>query len=145
MSKAGSKSPEEEHSSADAGDATEASVIVWETGKPTLLEKKKKRQKYSKGLAGIQRFEDSISAANLRIARAVAAGLEEYRTRRKRSARKKRDGPLRDVLQNSAHATAVFLKKSTRASDRVARAVDSKFVWRRVRSAIQLASWPFSR
>jgi len=57
-------------------------------------------KKYSRGLKEPQKLEASFSRAAARLARAVADGVDEYRSGSDKSARKKRDGAIRDAVRN---------------------------------------------
>ncbi|MCC7383292.1 MAG: hypothetical protein IT384_15760 [Deltaproteobacteria bacterium] len=76
---------------------------------------KKKRKKYSKGLKSAQRFEEGMTKAQRRLAKAVYEGLSTWNRTTDRSARKKKDGALRDVMKNSAKATEKAIRVAARA------------------------------
>ncbi len=88
--------------------------------KPLVLKykswKKKSGQakpRYTRGLKEIQLLEGDAANVAKKAARALARSVEVYDKKRGKSARKRRDGALRDYLQNSAHATSTFLKESS--------------------------------
>lgn len=78
-------------------------------------EPKKKKKKYSKGLKNAQRFEEGMTKAQRRLAKAVFEGLDSWNRATDRSARKKKDGALRDVMKNSAKATEKAIRVAARA------------------------------
>jgi hypothetical protein len=97
----------ERASSKSATDSATETVVVAEVTsdqQPIVYERKKKKgkrkKKYSRGLKEPQRLEKGVSRAAERIAQAVVDGLSEYRDRRGKSARKKRDGAIRDSVRN---------------------------------------------
>ncbi len=76
----------------------------------------KDKPKYSKRLEGAQKMERRMSRAGRRMAEAVLAGIETWEDRRDRSASKKRDGAVKDALENSVRAYSKALRKSTRVT-----------------------------
>jgi hypothetical protein len=62
--------------------------------------KRKGKKRYSRGLKEPEKMADSYARAASRLARAVADGVDEYRRSRDKSARRKRDGAIRDVVRN---------------------------------------------
>jgi len=76
------------------------------------MPKKKKKLKYSTGEAKrAQRFESSMSRATNRVARGVEIGLQEWRERSEKSAKKKKDGLVRDAWKNSITAGAKAVRE----------------------------------
>lgn len=87
-------------------DAPDAVVVEVTTDQqPIIYEKRtkkgKKKKKYSRGLKEPQREERRVSRAAERLAKAVVDGLSEYRDRRDKSARRKRDGAIKDAVRNA--------------------------------------------
>ena len=70
----------------------------------------KPKKRYSRRLKGAQKLERGFSKGLHRLARATEKGVETWRKSSDRSARKKRDGALKDAPVNYAravsHATA---------------------------------------
>jgi hypothetical protein len=66
--------------------------------------KEPKKPKYSRSLRGVQRLETGVSKALHRLARSTEVGLRTWRKSTKKSALKKRDGAVRDALENYAKA-----------------------------------------
>src|SRR5579863_8448722 len=84
------------------GGATERQVVVREQGGRRLtVYKIKRRQRTSRGVKELQRQEESLATAGEHLSEAVADGFSEYRRRRDSSAKKKRDGALKDVVRNT--------------------------------------------
>ena len=77
--------------------------------------KKKKRKKYSRGLRAIQELEVAGTKSSRRLTKALDRGLSTWITARNKSARKKRNGALRDSLKNSSKSMRQVLKQSSQA------------------------------
>lgn len=93
--------------------------------------KKKKKKKgaakwYSAGLKEVQRTERHLVRASHRMAKAVEKGLGSYRKSSLASARKKKDGALRDFVPNSAEAMSKALREASGVPSDLAKAVNSK-------------------
>lgn len=100
-------------------------------------EKKKRKPKYSKGVKPLAKMEKGAVKAQRRLASAVVAGLETWEKRRDRSSKKKRNGALRDALQNSAAAMSKSVRVASRATqDFVSSVPKPKKGWKTVRSVI---------
>ncbi len=96
-----------------------------------LIERKKKRRRtVSRELRDVETMERYLGRAAQRTARAVADGIDTYRRRRRRSARRKRDGALRDLPRNAAEGMAVTLRVASRVPIDLARAADTPTVRR---------------
>lgn len=87
--------------------------------------KPRRKRKYSKNLRDIQKFERNASRALQRVAGSVEAGVREWRKATNRSARRKRDGAIRDALDNYAKATGKQLRVMSRAPADLVRAFRS--------------------
>ncbi|HTQ79823.1 MAG TPA: hypothetical protein VMM92_07490, partial [Thermoanaerobaculia bacterium] len=102
--------------------ATAEQVVVL---KPVVYERTetKRKKKYSRGLKDAQRFEVDASRAAERLAQAVADGLSEYRSNRDKSARKKRDGAVKDVVRNAGLGLSKALEVAAQAPADLTRSV----------------------
>jgi len=77
------------------------------TLKPVVFKtKKKKKYKYSRGLKDLQRSSRGVAKVSSRLARSVVKGMDAYRKASDKSARKKRDGAIRDFPLNIAKVCA---------------------------------------
>jgi len=77
---------------------------------PILIEKKKRKKKYSRGfLRSIQEFEGGMSKSARKVIKAVRDGMEAYEDSRDESASAKKDGAIRDLLKNQSKALRVAL------------------------------------
>jgi hypothetical protein len=71
---------------------------------------KKKKKKYSRGLEDLQRTGIGITRVSSKVARSVFKGMQEFRKASDKSARKKRDGALRDIVLNMGKASSKSLR-----------------------------------
>ncbi len=118
-------------------------VVPQSTGilKPVVLKtKKKKKYKYSRGLRDIQRSSRGVAKVSLRLARSVIKGMDAYRKASDKSARKKRDGAIRDFGLNIAKGLGKSLRVSSRAPYDLARAMDQRGSRRLLRRQIRTTS-----
>jgi hypothetical protein len=58
-------------------------------------------------------LERGVSKASQRITRAVELGVFRWQKKRRRSSKKKRDGALRDAIENGLFAAGVALKEAS--------------------------------
>lgn len=75
---------------------------------------KKKRRRYSRRFKLLGRTEKQVSEAVQRAVDAVSSGLDEYRDRAEKSGRKKKDGALRDMIQNSIRGMGKSMVKASK-------------------------------
>ena len=85
------------------GQAPKASPVVTDKSAPVIL-KPKKKKKYSRNRRTIQELEVGLTDSARRLSKAVKDGLDTYIDERDKSARKKRDGAIRDLLRNQSKA-----------------------------------------
>lgn len=71
---------------------------------------KKPKRKYSKKWKGVQQLERSVSKATHRLVGSIDEGLRVWRKSTDKSARKKKDGAIRDALQNYAKAVSKSMR-----------------------------------
>lgn len=105
--------------------------------------KKKNRKKYSKGLKTIQRTEDGLTLAGRRLGDAVESGFRSYRKRRNKSARRRKDGPLRDMVRNTAGGVSQFFSVGSDIPYDVARKVNNRKFGKQVRDTVRFFTAPF--
>lgn len=129
---------------ADAGDTAHATAARSTTEGSAEQPKKarKRRKKYSKGLRDVQRLERGLSKASHRMVSAVEKGMRTYRRRSEKSARKAKDGALRDSFVNVAVASSETLAESAKIPLDLMEGVDTKRVWKRVRPVLRALSRP---
>lgn len=107
--------------------------------------KRKKKIKYSSGLKDVQRFERGLSKASHRLSRSLDRGFSIYRKRRDKSARKKKDGAIRDALENLSKGLGKTVRVSSNAPYDVARQVNTKSFSRQLRNTLRLFTPPLFR
>src|SRR4029453_1283784 len=95
--------------------------------------KPRRKRKYSKGLRPVQEFERHTSRALHRVVCSVEEGVREWRDETDRSARRRRDGAIRDALDNFAKATGKQLRVMSRTPEDMVRAVRSLRIGKTVR------------
>jgi glycine/D-amino acid oxidase-like deaminating enzyme len=80
----------------------------------------KRKKKYSKGaLKYGQKAEVSLSKGAHRLARAVEESLSVWRERRDVSARKRRNGAVRDAVKNYGKAVTKFYKVAAKFPEEI--------------------------
>ena len=95
--------------------------------------KKKNKKKYTKGLKSLQQLEQGSSRASRRIADGIAEGYDVYYKRRNKSARKRKDGALRDYPDNLSYAISRGLETASRAPYDFTRELNTNLLTRQVR------------
>ena len=105
----------------------------------------KKKRKYTRGTKDVQRLERGVTKASRRLSRAVASGFATYEKKRNKSSRKKRDGAIRDAIENWTRAYGRAIRKGSDAPYDVAKALNTKRLSRPIRDAIRLVTPPLFR
>jgi hypothetical protein len=97
--------------------------------KPIVLELKKKKRKskkrYTKELEEVQRMEGHLTRSAQRMARATEKGITSYRKLSIKSAKKKKDGAIRDFIPNSGIAMSHSLREASQLPYDIAKAMDT--------------------
>ena len=102
-----------------------------------LKGKRKSKKRYSKRLEEIQLMERHLTQASHRMARAFEKGIARYQDGSTKSAKKKRDGAVRDFIPNSGIAMSRALKEAYLIPSDIARAFNTKPMRRRVRRQLR--------
>jgi hypothetical protein len=112
---------------------------------PVLLgkKKKKKKKKESFGLRDAQDFQRAFSKASRRVARGLADGFATYDKRTRKSSRKKRDGAIRDAVENAARGLGKAGRVASWAPVDLIKGANTKTVRRAVRNTIRFFTAPF--
>lgn len=111
------------------------------TLRPIVLKlKKKKKRKYSRGLADLQRAGRGFTKISMRMSRSAFKGMDEFRKASDKSARKKRDGALRDLGVNMGKAASKSLRASSRIPRDFGKILHTRSMRRGVRRQIRIAS-----
>jgi hypothetical protein len=71
------------------------------------------KEKYSRGLADIQRLEGDAVRVAQRATKALSKSIDTYDHERRQSAKAKRDGAIEDFAYNSAKAVSVYMKEAS--------------------------------
>lgn len=95
----------------------DATLIVTET------KTKKRKRRYTRGLSGIQHLERGVARSLDVMAEGFARVFSDYKKRSDKSARKKRDGALRDGLENWTKAMGKGMSISSKAPYKFVRTV----------------------
>ena len=102
-----------------------------------LKVKSKKKRRYSKGLEEIQQMERHLTRATHRMARGIEKGIAQYRLKSLKSAKKKKDGAIRDFIPNTGIAMTHTLKEISPVPHDVSRAINTKPMRKRVRRQLR--------
>jgi len=93
---------------------------------PIVIRLKKKKRRYSSSLKTIQRRMRSSTKVTDRVLDAISSGLGKYRKRADRSSKKKKDGILKDFVNNSAAGLGATLRKSSKLPELIAKSMRSQ-------------------
>jgi len=94
------------------------------------VDRKRRKKRYSRGLRDLQTTNRGVARASRRLLRAVERGMSTYLKESDKSARKRRDGALRDFGLNSADAFGRGLRELSDIPRDLARTFDTRG-WRR--------------
>jgi len=109
--------------------------------KPIVLKtKKQKKKKYSSGLKDVQIVGRRMSKISSTLLSSVSEGIDAYRKASDKSARKKRDGALRDLNLNVAKGVSKALRESSDLPFDLAKSMSTRGSKRRVRRQIRAIS-----
>ena len=122
--------------------ATEAPADV---ASATVVKKKNKKRKYSSGMRSVQEFERGSTRAAREIGKAVSKGLSLYTKRSNKSSRKRRDGAVRDMIENVGKSLGKGLRAGSDAPNQFAKAVNSRRFSKQVRDALRMVAPPLFR
>lgn len=109
--------------SAVSRDAILTTPIYFKRDRPKKKGKRNRRKKYSRGSKGLQRLIFGFTKAAYRTTNAVARGLNTFAKRSNRSARKRRDGLIRDSLRNVSRGFNSGTRELGKAPDEIARRI----------------------
>jgi hypothetical protein len=103
----------------------------------TTTKKKRKKKYSSKSSRDFQEMGRGLSKGAFRMAYAVAIGLDTFYRNQNKSARKRKDGMIKDVMLNTARGLRDAGAEAARAPYDVYKRVD---VWRQARRAMKMFS-----
>ena len=126
--------PNETANETESGNSKSAPVGI---GRPIVVKSKKKKYRYSRGLKDLQRTGRSMTKVSSRLSRAVSKGVDTYRKSADKSARKKRDGAIRDFGLNAAKGLSKSLRASSRTPYDLARAINGPGTRKRIRRQLK--------
>jgi len=98
------------------------------------------RERYSRGLKDIQRFESDAVKIARKSAKALSKGLDTYEQESSRSAKEKKDGAIEDFVHNSAKAASAFIKETSDIPVDIADSMYTKSYRTRLRRNLRRAS-----
>jgi Family of unknown function (DUF6312) len=104
-----------------------------------------KKRKYSKGSQSIQELGRGMNKAAADVAGAVATALETYRDRANDSSYKKKDGMMRDAVENFAKAASEGMKKASDAPYDLVKTVTRGKGGKQLRKTAKMFSPPMFR
>ena len=116
-----------------------APLVVYDYTK----KKKRNRKKYSRGLRVVQRTEDGLTLAGRRFGDAVESGFRSYRKRRNKSARRRKDGPIRDIVRNTAGGLSRFFSVGSDIPYDVGKKVNNRRFGKQFRDTVWAFTAPF--
>ena len=96
-----------------ASTSTPAEDVMPVAGAIEIEPKKSKKPKYSKELKDFQKWERGMSRANHRMSRAVEGAMRTWRKEEKKSSKRRKDGAIRDGLENSVRAMTSFAREAS--------------------------------
>jgi hypothetical protein len=97
-------------------------------------------EKYSKGLADIQRLEGNVRRIAQKTTKAISKSIDVYERERQQSARAKTDGAIEDFIHNSAKAGSAYLKEAADLPIELADAVNPSHYRKRLRRNLRRVS-----
>jgi hypothetical protein len=104
--------------------------------------KKKKKRRFSQGLRTLQDVERGVTVSMRTVSAGVARVLSEYTERSEKSSRKKRDGALRDAIENWTKAMSKGMRVGGKAPYDFVKAVNSEGGSKPLRDTIKLLTPP---
>jgi hypothetical protein len=101
---------------------------------------KKGKRRYSRGLRDVQEVGRGLVRVSSRLSKAVARGMRRYVRESDRSARKRRDGAIRDLDVNLADALSATLREVSRTPVDIARSLRPRSTRRALRRSLARAA-----
>ena len=123
--------PVEPQRPAGATSAATPPVMVQET------KRSKKKRRYTSGLVTVQHVERGVTRSIERVSEGVARMFREYSELREDSSRKKRDGALRDALENWTKAMSKGMRTASKAPYDLVKGVSRGRGSKRVRKTLR--------
>jgi hypothetical protein len=101
---------------------------------------RKGKRRYSRGLRDLQEAGRGLGKVSARLSKAVARGMRRYVRESDRSARKRRDGAIRDLDVNLADALGATLREVSRTPLDIARSLRPRSTRRALRRSLARAA-----
>lgn len=117
-------------------------VILHESIRVKSGKGKKKKRRYSAGVGTIQHVERGITRSLETVTKGVARTFKVYRDRSDKSARKKRDGALRDGIENWTKALSRGMRIAGDAPYDFVRQINRGPGSKKVRDTVRLLTPP---
>jgi len=105
----------------------------------------KKKRRTSRGLRDVQNLERGVTRSGETVARAVMRGLKRYDRLRDKSSRRKRDGAIRDALDNWSRAVGRTLRVGSDAPYDFTKEINTKRFSRQLRDTVRMFTLPIFR
>jgi hypothetical protein len=122
--------------------AARPTVILHESIRVKSVRERKKKRRYSAGLGTIQHLERGVARSLETVSKGVARTFSEYRERSDKSASKKRDGALRDGIENWTKALSKGMRIAGDAPYDFVRRVNRGSGSKQVRDTVRLLTPP---
>lgn len=107
---------------------------------PKVIVIERKKKKYSKDLAEVQRLERDVTRVSARIITALDKGMDTYRKARDESSREEQDGALTNFGWNMAQGISEGLKEASQLPLDLARGMRRKRIKRLIRKQLRADS-----
>jgi len=114
----------------------EAGTVVIETRRVTKYIKRKKRGS-SRSSRRLEDIENRASRSLRRVTKAVNRGVKTYRSKRRKSNRKYRDGALVDSYENASVGIAEAVANSSPVLTDLAKAINTRFRRKSIRRLVR--------
>lgn len=105
-----------------------------------LKKKKKRKKRYSRGLEEVQQMELHMTRAMHRAAQATGQGIRSYQKMSTKSARKKKDGAIKDFIPNVGTAMGHTLEKASPLPGDLAKIINTKQNRKRLKRQLRALS-----
>jgi hypothetical protein len=105
----------------------------------------KKERRYSRGTQSAQELGRGFNKAAADLASAVSIALEEYKERANASSYEKKDGMLRDAVENLAKAVGEGMKKASDAPYDLVKSVSRGKGGKQIRKNLKMFTPPMFR
>ena len=94
---------------------------------------KKNKKRYTSGTKATQRFLYGLARAGYRTGDSVSKGFRTFVRRSDRSAKRRKDGMIRDSLRNASRGYGRALSTLGRAPNEIASRISTRAIWRTFR------------